>query len=139
MKPVFVDTNVLLDVLMAREPLLSSSSAVLDLIDRGIVKAGLSAISINNVFFILKKNSGSVKAYEVIETLQSLFTIVDLTSKLIKKSIEARWADFEDAIQYHSALAFKASVIISRDGKGFKNSRIPVMTPQEFLAVSIPN
>ena len=136
MKRIFVDTNIILDVLMNRSPFYETSKTVLELADKGTVKAAVAAVSLCNIFFLINKATGSEKAHEVIDNLLDLFFVIDTSAAILKKATNDRWTDFEDAIQYHSAASFRATAIISRDTSGFKKSRIPVLAPPEFLALN---
>lgn len=135
MNRVFIDTNIVLDVLMNRSPFCETSKTILELANDGAIKAAVAAVSLCNIFFIVSKTAGSGKAHEVIAELLEIFSVVDTSASILKKAANAHWPDFEDAIQYHSAIFFRATAIISRDASGFKKSHIAVLTPPEFLAL----
>ena len=134
MKKIFLDTNILLDVLLDRSPYVHPAQVIWSLAEKKKIRAAVSALSLRNVFFIIKKLSSSEKGYKAVETLVDLFQIVEVGSKMIQKALEIRLPDFEDAIQYYAALKFRAGVMISRDRSGFKASRIPIMDSAEFVA-----
>lgn len=135
MKRIFLDTNILLDVFLEREPFVRPAQMIWTLAAEKKVQAAISAISVNNVFFIVEKLSSSDKAYTAIQALAGIFKIVGVTPRIINKSIEARYADFEDAVQYFSALEFRAKIIISRDPAGFVKCGLPVMDGAEYLSL----
>lgn len=135
MKNIFFDTNILLDVFLERHPFCEPAQRVWSLVDSGLVRGGISAISVSNIFFIIKKLSNTDKAYRAIESLQSMFKVVELGSRIIKKSLSVRFADFEDALQYFSALAFKAHYLLTRDAADFKEKGIPILDCSQFLSL----
>lgn len=133
MKRIFIDTNILLDVFLERDPFCRPAQIVWSLAEKRRVRAAISAVSVSNIFYILERLSSEDKAYRAIETLTEIFKIQDVTSRIIGEALSFRHADFEDAIQYFCALKFRANVILSRDPKGFADSRIPVMNCSEYL------
>ena len=131
---VFVDTNVLLDVLALREPHYPAASQIWTLCETGRMTGHISAISFNNIFYIVRKFSGRKTAQRALSLLRDVFQPVALDSQILNQSISAGLADFEDAIQYHSALRANVECLVTRNVGHFPKSTIPLMTPVEFLA-----
>lgn len=132
---VFLDTNVIIDFLAKRKPFDEAAAEIFSLADLGKIKIYISAISVNNVYYILKKPNGHKKTLSLINDILLLAELVDLNSMVIKEAKDSSFADFEDAIQYYSALKIKeAGAIITRDKRDFKKSKIAVLTPVEFVA-----
>lgn len=134
MKKIFVDTNILLDVFLAREPFYKTAQMLWAVLLKRDVKAAISAISVNNCFFIINKLAGSEKAYIAIDALSDFFSIIDLDAGILNRARRARFTDFEDAVQYFSAKKFAAQAIISRDPQGFEKDDMAVMDAAQFLA-----
>lgn len=134
-KRIFLDTNILLDVLLERGPFCQPAQLVWSLAERKEIKAGISAVSLNNVFFIIKKLASKEKAYFAINTLVEIFKICPVTSQTISKALKLDLPDFEDALQYICALQFRAKTIITRDFSGFKKSKISVMDASQYLTL----
>ena len=134
MEKIFLDTNILLDVLLERHPYCLSAQHVWSLAERKKVRAAVSATSLNNIFFIVKRLSSQQKAYQAIRTIFELFKILDVKSQTISEALRLQPPDFEDAIQYCCALAFRSQVILTRDPAGFSGSEIPVMDCDQYLA-----
>lgn len=132
---VFVDTNVLLDVLAHREPFYRASAQVWSLAELGEIEAYISAISLNNVYYIVRKAEGKAKADRAMRLLRDVFDSVAPDSKVINQAIDSGCADFEDGEQFHSAIRAKARFLITRNLGGFPRSKLPIVTPEEFLAV----
>ncbi len=117
-----------------REPFCEPAQRVWTLAVEKELVASISALSISHAFFIIQKCASSEKAYEAIEALVEGFKIIETDSKIVKKALQARLPDFEDAIQYFSALKFRAQAIISRDPSGFREGKIPIMDCAQYLA-----
>lgn len=136
MKRLFLDTNVLVDLICHREPYDKESKRLFALAFTNKICIGLSALSYINTVYIAKKYGFSTK--KVIENLNRIAcftTITNLEENTIKDAMNCGWNDFEDAVQYHSSLPFAADYIITRNLKDFANSNIPVYTPAEFLQI----
>ena len=131
---VLVDTNVLLDVLGRREPHWPAASGVWTLAETGRLQATISAISYNNIYYIVRKWGGRDRAEEALRLLRDVFDTVDLTRKVLIQAMDAGLGDFEDAIQYFSAVHARADFIITRNAEDFPRAGPIVMTPGEWLA-----
>lgn len=134
MTDVFVDTNVLLDVLAKRDPFHDDALEIWTLCEEGTLHGFISVISFNNIFYLVRKFRNGAEARGMLETLRKVFTPVTLDDQLIHQALGARFTDFEDAIQFHSALRADAECLITRNASHFPKSPLIVLTPREFLA-----
>jgi hypothetical protein len=132
---LLVDTNILLDVLMMRQPLCIASAQVWTACETGGHHGGVSVISFSNCFYILRKHADRETAQRTLGLLQTVFTPVPLDAQLLALALAAGFADFEDAVQYHSATRFNADFLITRNITHFPKGPMRVLTPEEFLAV----
>lgn len=135
MKKIFVDTNILLDVFLDRQPFCHPAQVLWTLSQTKKIQAAISAISINNIFFIIKKSASIEKAYVAVESLLDFFEIIELNSHILSKAFKMNREDFEDAIQYQSALKFGAEAIVTRDPSGFTKSILPILDTSQYLAL----
>ena len=136
MKRLFIDTNVLVDLVCRREPFFQETKRLFALAYSNRICIGISALSYINTVYIAKKYGYSAK--EVIDNLNkiaSFTTITHLEEITIKDAMNCGWNDFEDAVQYHSSVPFAANYIITRNPKDFSKSNIPVYTPTDFLQI----
>lgn len=133
MKKIFLDTNILLDVLLDRYPHSEPAQRVWSLAEQKKVVAAISAISIANVFFIVKKLSSSQKAHQAIKTMMEIFKIVEVNAQVLRKALEKQTSDFEDSIQLICAERFRVQAIITRDPTGFPGSKISVIDCPQYL------
>ena len=131
---VFLDTNVLLDVLGARQPFYRAAAEVWSMAERGDLDAFVSAISFSNVYTIVRKASGKPQADQALRTLRGLFQIVAPDTQIVNQAMDADIGDFEDAIQFHSAIHAKATHLLTRDPSGFPESSLHILSPDEFIA-----
>ena len=131
---LFVDSDVVIDFLTNREAYANPASELFELNELGKVEIFLSAVSINNIYYIVRKFLGHKKTLEVIETLTEMTEIIGTTKTEIVQALKNNFPDFEDSIQYSSALTIKdLDAIIPRNLKDFRNSSIAVMTPLNFI------
>ena len=130
---LFLDTNVMLDFLGEREPFYISSAKIATLADKRKLKINVSALSFATVSYFLTKYEGVKKTKEKLRKFKVISGICELDELIIEKGLNSDFSDFEDSLQYFSALRAECDIIITRNGKDFKKSKIPVMTPDEFL------
>jgi predicted nucleic acid-binding protein len=131
---LFIDSDVVIDFFTDREPHVNPASELFELNEKGNVVLYLSAVSINNIYYIVRRYLGHAKTLEVVETLAEMTEITGTTKKEIVQALKNNFKDFEDSIQYSSALTIKdLDAIITRNIKDYKNSKIAVMTPLNFL------
>ena len=135
---VFVDTNVLLDVLARREPYYDDSAQVWTLAETGQVSAFASTLSLPNLFYLLRRTKGPKTARKAMSILRDIFNLVPLDAQIIGQAIDSDMADFEDAIQFFSAGRASAAVLITRNAKDFPGADLAIQTPSEFLAAHFP-
>ncbi len=131
---LFIDADVVIDFFTDRAPHANPASELFELNEKRSVVLYLSAVSINNIYYIVRKFLGHKKTLEVVETLCELTEIIGTTKKEILQALRNDFSDFEDSVQYSSALAINGlDAIITRNTKDYKNSEIAVMTPLNFL------
>jgi predicted nucleic acid-binding protein len=133
MQSVFLDTNIILDFLGERANFYEPAARILTLADKKKIKIYTSPSSISNTYYILSKYENTKAALEKIRLFRLLCFISIMDEEVIDKAINANFKDFEDAMQYFSALATNCEVIITRNEKDFKNALIPVMNAESYL------
>lgn len=98
----------------------------------------VSAISFNNIYYVVRKASNRKSAEKALHLMRGVFTPVPLSVQILNQAIDAGFDDFEDAIQYHSAIHAEAGYLITRDAGHFPASDFPVLLPASFLASLAP-
>ena len=132
---VFIDTNVIIDLLAKREPFYHESLQLFSLADSKQIELTISALSLINTHYILNDVMKLKDTRSIIGKFKVLVESYALNDKVIDLALnDLNFKDFEDGIQYYTALESQANSIITRNLRDFKHSTIPVMTPKEFLA-----
>ena len=132
---VFIDTNVIIDLLAKREPFYHESLQIFSLADSKQIQIAVSALSLVNTHYILNDLMKLKNARSIIGKFKVLIESYPLNDKIIELALnDFNFKDLEDGIQYYTALESKANLIITRNLKDFKHSKIPVMNPKEFLS-----
>jgi predicted nucleic acid-binding protein len=131
---VFVDTNVLLDVLANRKSFYADAARIWSLAERGRIEAQVSAISFNNIYYVVRRTENRRAAEKALHLIRNIFTAVPLNEKVLNQAIDAGFSDFEDAIQFHSAVYAGAECLITRDAGHFPEMAFPILSPAQFLA-----
>ena len=135
MKNIFIDTNVVIDFLANREPFSLAAATLFDLGVTGRTRLYISAVSYNNIYYILRRSLSHTAAISLLEELAEITEIADVTASIIKLSLKSDFKDYEDAIQYYCALSLPdIDCIVTRNTKDFKKSTLAVLTPTEALA-----
>jgi predicted nucleic acid-binding protein len=132
---LFLNTNVILDLLGKREPFFESAARIVSLADKGKATLAISALSYATTDYFLSKMLGADKSIQSLRKFKTISHIVALDEVIIEKSLNSGFIDFEDGLQYFSAIKAECQYIITRNVKDFKNAEIPVLTPDDFLAV----
>ncbi|MFN2260710.1 MAG: type II toxin-antitoxin system VapC family toxin [Psychroflexus sp.] len=130
---LFIDTNVMLDFLGERETFYEPIAKLATLADKGKIKMVVSPISFATVNYFLSKSETSEIAKEKLRKFKIISEICKLDEHIIEKGLNSSFKDFEDSLQYFSALDSNCDIIITRNGKDFKKSLIPIMTAEEYL------
>jgi predicted nucleic acid-binding protein len=129
-----VDTNIVLDVLLMREPFFQSSKTILGMAEKGEVEATLCATTLTTVDYILCKNISWKKSRETIGHLLELFEICPVNRAVLQSAAMSRIADFEDAVLHEAARLSNCQAIVTRNGKDFKKATLTILDPSEFLS-----
>ena len=130
---LIIDSNILLDVLYAREPHFEKSLSVWRLCEAEKLQGFVSVLTFANIVYIMRKELDEEKIKECWEKLSKIFDFVDLRVVDVAMATKRKGRDFEDELQMVAAERVEADYIITRNIKDFKSSLIPVLTPSEFM------
>ncbi|MBO2525922.1 MAG: PIN domain nuclease [Bacteroidetes bacterium] len=134
MKRIFIDTNILLDLLLERQPWVNQASVLFSMADRKDIKLLCCSLSFSTAIYLMERLKYERK--EIITKLaivKSLCSVTTVDESVIDRVLQSDFLDLEDSLQYYSALSAKADVIVTRNKKDYVLSNIPVLTPSEFL------
>ncbi len=133
---VFIDTNVLIDVLASREPLYDDSAAIWTLAEHRTITGLISVLRFTNTFYHVRRLTDLKTARRTIVLLRDAFTPVACDGSIIHQAIDTRFRDFEDAVQYMSAVQAGTDCLVTRNVDHFPDSGdCPILSPAEFLAM----
>jgi predicted nucleic acid-binding protein len=130
---LFLDTNVVIDLLGEREPFYGAAAKIATLADKGTIQIYVSALTYSTTYYLLARFEDKEIVKEKIRKFKVIAETSDLIDKIVDKGLASKFSDFEDSLQYYCALKMDCNIIITRNGKDFKESDIPVLTPDEYL------
>ena len=136
MNKYFVDTDVILDLLSQRVPHFHFSAVLFSLAEMGKFELYTSPTVMVNTFYILRKNLGNENAKNALRKLRIILHVIDSSEKVLDLALNSNFNDFEDAIQYYTALDADIQTIITRNLKDYKAADILVQTPEMFLVTN---
>jgi predicted nucleic acid-binding protein len=131
-KTLFLDTNVILDIVLEREEFVTEARRIVALRDTDRADLYISVLTIAHVSYFAKRFGKDPS--NIISKILYWFEVIDLNKDHVEQALVSKFSDFEDALQYFSARQIRGiDCIITRDVAGFKHSRIPVLSPGDFL------
>jgi len=130
-----VDTNVVLEVLFAREPFLRPAVEVFRLVEESRIDACIGATTVTTVDYLLVKSLPKSDARSALRRLISLFEIATVNRPVIERALESKIRDFEDAVLDEAGQMAGADFVITRNTKDFTGSSLKVCDPDEFIAL----
>ena len=133
MDSVLVDTNIVLDLLAKRQKFIVEAQELFTLSDKKELKLYVSSLTFANTYYILSQKMKLSNARKILRKFKVLVEVLPMDDKIINLSLESDFKDFEDAIQYHTAIENGIHIIITRNLKDFKTSKIPVLTAKDYL------
>ena len=132
-KKVFIDTDIILDVALAREPFFSASKIILAMAENNIIIGTVSSNCVANIYYILRKVGGDSKARKFISHIVKYITVITINHQNVLDALKSKFVDFEDALQHYSAAENRCEYIITRNTADYKTSKINVLLPEEFV------
>ena len=139
MKSLFLDTNIVLDLLAHRMPFYTEAAKLFSLADKKKIKLSISALCLADSNYILSRQNPEMEVRKILRKFKVLVNVFPLDDKITDLALNSEFKDFEDAIQYFTAIENDQDLIITRNQPDFKESKIPVMTAGEFIKSIIIN
>jgi predicted nucleic acid-binding protein len=130
---VFVDTDIVLDLLSARKPHYEYAAELFSLADQNSIKLYVSSLTFANINYILSKQLSAGQARKMLLKLKTLIIVLAVTDKIIELALASDFKDFEDAIQYNTAIENGIATLLTRNLKDFKKAEIVILTAQQYL------
>jgi predicted nucleic acid-binding protein len=135
MDKILVDTNIVLDLLAKREEFWQEAQELFTLSDQKKVKLFVSSLTFANTYYLLSQNLKIENARKILRKFKVLVEVLPMDDKIIDLSLDSDFKDFEDAIQYHTAIENNLDLVITRNLKDFKLSKIPVLTAKNYIEI----
>lgn len=131
---LFLDINVVLDVLADREPWVEHSAAVLSLLDAAEVEGLIAAHSVTTLYYLSARHLGHKRAVAALIDLLEHLSVTPLDEDILLRALSLGWDDVEDAVQGISAQRAEADYVVTRNPSDFEAASVPVVTPKQLLA-----
>lgn len=131
---VLLDTNVVLDVLLEREPFLADSKAVWQACDDGRIQGYVLASAVTDIYYIARKTAGGAVARRAVEVCLAAFSVCMVDQEVLERALELAGSDYEDNVQIAAAMQSKVDAIVTRDPHDYAHASVTVITPTALLA-----
>ena len=135
MKSVLCDINLFLDIFLKRDPFYYPSARVFKMIEEKKFRGYICSLSFPTLYYLLSKELKREKAIKILEKVRIVFHVSPVDERIIDLALTSNFRDFEDAVQYYSAVQVKSDCLITRNKGDFKVDLLPVLTPEEFLSI----
>jgi predicted nucleic acid-binding protein len=132
-KRVLFDTNVVLDVLLDRQPHARASAAAWAAVERGISEGMLAAHAVTTIHYLVRKEVGNVRAKRAMVAILRAFGVAAVDGAVVQEALQLPLSDFEDAVTAAAARSAGCEWIVTRDPKGFRGSPVPSLTPEAVI------
>jgi predicted nucleic acid-binding protein len=130
---IFIDADVILDLLCKREPFYESAAELFTLGDKGKLHLATTSLVYANVFYILRKILGIEKAKELLRKLRLIVHVIPIDEKMVDLALNSQFSDFEDGLQYFTARENDIGIILTRNVRDYKEKELLIQTPEEYL------
>ncbi|OYQ33153.1 PIN domain nuclease [Flavobacterium cyanobacteriorum] len=134
MDKLLVDTNIVLDLLTRREEFYKEAQDLFTLSDKGQVELYISSLTLANTYYLISRQFKASEARKILIRFKVLVKVLAMDDKIMELALASDFNDFEDAIQYYTAIENNLNIIITRNKKDFKLASIPVFSAKEYLA-----
>lgn len=135
MEKVFVDSDIVLDLLSGREPHYKYAAELFSMADENSIKIYVSSLTFANVNYILSRQLTAGQARKMLLKFKTIINVLAVNDKIIELALASDFHDFEDAIQYNTAIENGISTLLTRNLKDYKKADIAIMTAQQYLNI----
>ncbi len=136
MKRILIDTNIVIDLLAKREKFYNDAAKLFSQADKKEIILSISSLTFANTNYILTKSKSAKIAREILRKFKVMVVLLELNDKITELALsDESFNDFEDGLQYYTAIENEIDIIITRNKKDFKNSKLPVLSAKEYLSI----
>lgn len=136
LRRVLVDTDVVLDLLLGREPFFPAATRLFGAFQDGGLEGHVSSLAFSNLFYILRKQVPGSEAIAILRKLRLVTRVLPVDERVINLALASTFADFEDAIQYFAAMEQGLDAIVTRNRRDYKPSKIAILNAEECLELT---
>lgn len=133
MNKAFIDTDVILDLMTAREPFAMDAARIFSLSEKKKVSICTTGLVLSNAYYVLRKLGTHKKVIEKLTQLSTMIDIIGVPKIAVEQALKSPFNDFEDALQHYAALTENIKIIVTRNIKDYKYSELAVLTPDQYL------
>ncbi len=132
---ILFDTNVVLDVMLLRDPFFKSSALLLAEVERKNIDGYVCSTTVTTIHYLVEKTKGRKTALSQIENLLKIFQVTQVDKSCLESALNSKIKDFEDAVLNESAYRERVDGIVTRNEKDFKQSKLTIFNPEELLKI----
>lgn len=133
MEKIFVDTDIIMDLLAKREPYYQYAAELFSKADKGEIQICISPLTFYNISYIVFRNYNSSRSRQNLLKLKTLVHFLPVNDKVIDLTLTSDFKDFEDGIQYFTALEHNVNILVTRNLKEYKSAEITILTAEQYL------
>jgi predicted nucleic acid-binding protein len=133
MEKVFIDTDIALDLLAQRDPHYTSAASLFSLADKGKVTIYISSLSFSNLNYLLSRQYNSTESRRILKNFKVLVKVLAVDDKIIELALSSKFRDFEDGMQYYTAIENGINNLLTRNIKDYKEAKIAILTAESYL------
>jgi predicted nucleic acid-binding protein len=130
---VFLDTDVILDLLLRREPFFAAATDLFLAVQDGRIEGCVSPLIFSNLFYILRQQMSAPESLGALRKLKLLVRVLPVDEKVLDLALASSFKDFEDALQYYTALTQDLQAVITRNKRDYRESRLPILNARECV------
>ncbi|NJM63112.1 MAG: PIN domain-containing protein [Oscillatoriales cyanobacterium RU_3_3] len=130
---VVIDTNIIVDVALDREPFFTESDRILTLAEEGTIQGYISASTFSDLYYIIRRDKGRDWTLDFLRQLATFCQVATVDNSVISMALTSTFKDFEDAIQYSSAIVNQIDAIVTRNPRDFPVTAPRIVTPDRLI------
>jgi predicted nucleic acid-binding protein len=137
---VLLDTNIILDVALERQPFFGASEQILSFAEQGQIEGYISASTFGDLYYVIRKNKGRESALDFLRNVSRFCQVATVDQSAVLMALAANFRDFEDAIQFSTAIVNHLDAVVTRNPQDFVGAALPIMTPDSLIqAIDLPD
>lgn len=133
MRRILVDTNVVLDVLLDRQPYVEASAAVWAAVETGVSEGMLAAHTVTTIHYLIREAKGNARAKRIVSAILNVFKVAAVDGAVIQEALQLPFSDFEDAVTATAARVAGCEFIVTRAPRGFRESPVRALAPEAVI------